>query len=146
MPIDNLEMNYNSYDSENNQTPIVQEEVTQSQRWIKDTISEINEWLDLLRLELPKTIEEQEKEVLELVKIRWLKESFEENIYNKWVYLNKIQDWVFSLVPRDTWNVNYFIDSKWKILFWLWNIRIRPFVENKKALKYAGYIERKEDW
>ena len=71
MPIDNLEMNYNSYDSENNQTPIVQEEVTQSQRWIEDTISEINEWLDWLRLELPKTKEQQEKEVLELVKVRW---------------------------------------------------------------------------
>jgi hypothetical protein len=144
--MDNIEINHTNYDIEKNQTPVVQEEVTQSQRWIEDTISEINEWLDWLRLELPKTIEEQEKEVLKLVKVRWLRESFEENIYDKWVYLNKIQNWVFSLVPRDTWNVNYFVNSKWEILFGLWNIRERSFVENKKALKYAWYIEKKEDW
>ena len=79
MPIDNIEINHTSYDIENNQTPVVQEEITQSQRWIEDTISEINEWLDWLRLELPKTIEQQEKEVLELIKIRWLRKSFENN-------------------------------------------------------------------
>jgi len=145
MPIDNIEMNHTNYDIENNQVPIVQEEVNQSQKWIEDTISEINEWLDWLRLELPKTKEQQEKEVLELVKVRWLKKSFENNRFSIWVSINKIQEWVFSVVSNKTGNVNYFVDSNWEILFGVFNIKERPIVENKKALKYAWYKEKKED-
>ena len=146
MPIDNIEINHTSYDIENNQTPVVQEEITQSQRWIEDTISEINEWLDWLRLELPKTIEQQEKEVLELIKIRWLRKSFENNRFTMWVTIRKIEEWVFSVVSNKTGNVNYFVDNKWEILFGVFNIKERPFVENKKAFKYAWYIEKKENW
>ena len=145
MPIDNPEISHTSYDIEKNQTPVVQEEITQSQRWIEDTISEINEWLDWLRLELPKTIEEQEKEVLELVKVRWLRESFENwTLNNNNCEVTKIQEKVFSF-KWDNGNVMYFIDNNWEIIFWIVNIIERPFIENKKALKYAWYIEKKED-
>ena len=143
--MDNIEMNHTSYDIENNQIPIVQEEITQSQRWIEDTISEINEWLNWLKLELPKTIEEQEKEVLKLV-LNWEHWKDIINDYSEGIILKFVAKNTFVFINKLTWNVNYFIDSKWEILFWLWNIRVRPFVENKKAFKYAWYIEKKENW
>jgi len=143
--MDNIEMNHTSYDIENNQIPIVQEEITQSQRWIEDTISEINEWLNWLKLELPKTIEEQEKEVLKLV-LNWEHWKDIINDYSEGIILKFVAKNTFVFINKLTWNVNYFIDSKWEILFWLWNIRIRAFVENKKAFKYAWYIEKKENW
>jgi len=144
--MDNMEINHIDYDIENNQVPIVQEKVTQSQRWIEDTISEINKWLEWLRLELPKTKEKQEKEVLELVKVRWLKKSFENNRFSIWITINKIKEGVFSVVSNKTWNVNYFVNEKWDIIFWISNIKERPFLDNGKAYELAWYIERKEGW
>ena len=143
--MDNIEINHTNYDIEKNQTPVVQEEVTQSQRWIEDTISEINEWLDWLRLELPKTKEQQEKEVLELV-LNWEHWKDIINDYPEGIILRFIDKYTFAFISKLTWNVNYFVDNNWEILFWLWNIRIRPFVENRKAFKYAWYKEKKEDW
>ncbi len=144
MPIDNLDIHH-TYDTKNNQVPIVQEK-TQSQRWIEDTLSDINSKLDWLKLELPKTKEEQEKEVLELVKVRWLKESFDNwklNNYN--CEVTKIQDWIFSF-KWDNGNVMYFIDNNWEILFWIVNVIDRPFIKNWKAFEVAWYIEKKENW
>ncbi len=143
MTIDNLDMNHIN-DSEHNPVPIVQEN-TQLQGWIEHTLNDINSRLDWLRLELPKTIEEQENEVLELVKVRGLKKSFENNRFTLWVTVKKIQDWVFSIISNKTWNINYFVNNDWEILFWVFNIKERPFIENWKAFEYAWFKERKED-
>lgn len=102
--------------------------------------------LDWLKLELPKTKEQEEKEVLELVKKVWLKESFDENIYDKWVYIKKVQKWVFTVVPNDTWNVNYFVNEKWEIIFWVFTIKEEFFISNWKAFEEAWYIEKNENW
>lgn len=128
--------------------PVHLEQKQKWEKWFEKTLGNINSKLalDWLKVELPKTKEEQEKEVLELVKIRWLRESFEENVYNEWITVNKINDWVFSVVSNDTWNVNYFVNEKWYILFWVWNITERLFVENWDAYKIAWYTEKKEDW
>jgi len=87
----------------------------------------------------------QEKEVLELV-LNWEHWKDIINDYSKRIILKFVAKNTFAFINKLTWNVNYFIDSKWEILFWLWNIRIRAFVENKKAFKYAWYIEKKENW
>ena len=128
--------------------PVIKEIKTEKDWSIDSTIDDINSRLELdnLKLELPKTKEQQEKEVLELVQVRWLKTSFEHNRFDGWVYINKIQDWVFALVPKDTWNVNYFIDDEWEIVFWIWSVNERPFVENWKAFEDAWYIQKKENW
>lgn len=126
--------------------------IEQKQTWKSESeksLDNINSKLALqwLKLELPKTKEQEEKEVLELVKKVWLKESFDENIYDKWVYIKKVQEWVFTVIPNDTWNVNYFVNEKWEIIFWLWNAQERSFIyENWKAYKEAWYIEKKENW
>lgn len=124
--------------------------IEQKQTWKNEfnkSLENINSKLalDWLKLELPKTKEQEEKEVLELVKTTSLKESFDE-VYDKWVYVKKVQEWVFTVVPNDTWNVNYFVNEKWEIIFWLWNTRERPFISNWKAFEEAWYIERKENW
>lgn len=102
--------------------------------------------LDWLKLELPKTKEQEEKEVLELVKKVWLKTSFENNRFSQWVNINKIQDWVFSVVSNKTWNVNYFVNEKWKIIFWVFTIKEEFFISNWKAFEEAWYIEKQENW
>jgi hypothetical protein len=143
--MDNIEMNHTSYDVENNQIPIVQEEVTQSQRWIEDTIYDINKWLEWLKLELFKTKEEQEKEVKQLFE----NVIFEEEIdkyFKKWIKVTKIQEWIFSIISNKTGNLNYYVNREWQILFWIFNIKERPFIENGKAYELAWYIEKKEEW
>ena len=143
--MDNIEMNHTIYDIENNQIPIVQEEITQSQRWIENTIYDINKWLEWLKLELPKTKEEQEKElkgIVENITFAWEISKY----FEKWITIFKIQDGVYSVISNKTKNVNYFVNNNWEILFWLWNIKDRPFVENWKAYELAWYIEKKEAW
>jgi len=141
--MDNIKVNHTDYDIKNNQIPIVQ--VTQSQRWIEYTINEINKWIKWVKLELPKTKEQQEKEVLELV-LNWEHWKDIKNDYPWWITLKFIDKYTFAFINKLTWNVNYFVNSKWEILFGLWNLRERPFLKNWKALEYAWYIEKKEDW
>ncbi len=144
MSIDNLEMNHIN-DSEYNPVPIVQEN-TQLQGWIEYALNDINSRLDWLRLELPKTIEEQEREVLELVKVRWLKESFDDwTLNDNNCEITKVKEWVFSFKGSNG-NIMYFINEKWEIIFWIVNVIERPFVENWKAFESAWFKERKEDW
>lgn len=124
--------------------------IEQKQTWKSEfdkSLDKINSKLalDWLKLELPKTKEQEEKEVLELVKTTSLKDWFDE-VYDKWVYVKKVQEWVFTVVPNDTWNVNFFVNEKWKIIFWLYNTSKRPFIANWKALEEAWYLEKRENW
>ena len=146
MSIDNPEISHTSYDIEKNQTPVVQEVITQSQRWIEDIIDDTNWKLNWVKLELSKTKEKQEKEVIKLIQVNWLKKSFESGTFSEQeIYVKIIEKWVFSVVSIE-WNVQYFVDEKWDIIFWIASIIERPFLKNWKALKYAWYIEKKEDW
>ncbi len=144
MTIDNLDMNHINSDSENNQVPMVQENT--QPKTLDGVLSDVNKWLNWLRLELPKTKEEQEKEVLELVKINWLRNSFENNRFTLWITVNKIKDWVFSVVSNKNWNINYFVNEKWDVLLWIVAVVDRHFVKNWKAFEYAWFKEKKEDW
>lgn len=102
--------------------------------------------LDWLKLEVPKTKEQQEKEIMQLIQTKWLKKSFENwTLTENNCEVTKIKDWVFSL-KWDNWNIMYFIDNTWEIIFWIVNIIERPFLENWKAFKYAWFLEKKEDW
>jgi len=101
--------------------------------------------LDNLKVELPKTKEQQEKEVLKLVQERWLKKSFESWVLTeKNCKISKINNEIFS-VSWDNWNVMYFVDNEWNIDFWIVNIVKRPFIKNWKAFEYAWFVEKKEN-
>jgi len=118
MSIDNPEISHTSYDIEKNQTPVVQEVITQSQRWIEDIIDDTNWKLNWVKLELSKTKEKQEKEVIKLIQVNWLKKSFESGTFSEQeIYVKIIEKWVFSVVSIE-WNVQYFVDEKWDIIFW----------------------------
>lgn len=124
--------------------------IEQKQTWKSEfdkSLDNINSKLalDWLKLEIPKNKELEEKEVLDLVKKTSLKSSFDKNIYPEWVKVKKVQDWVFTVVSNRTWNVNYFVNEKWKIIFWLENTKERPFISNWKAFEEAWYIEKKEN-
>lgn len=124
--------------------------IEQKQTWKSEfdkSLDNINSKLalDWLKLEIPKNKEREEKEVLDLVKKTSLKSSFDKNIYPEWVKVKKVQDWVFTVVSNRTWNVNYFVNEKWKIIFWLENTKERPFISNWKAFEEAWYIEKKEN-
>ncbi len=112
---------------------------------LNNNIDNINSKLDWLKLELPKTSEQQEKEVLNLVQNKWLKKSFESWTYSiNEVIVKKIKNWIFLLSSIE-WNAQYYIDNNWEIIFWIENIVERPFVKNWKAFEYAGFIEKKEN-
>lgn len=134
----------------NHMNDIQANQIVQKETWtsgFEKGLEDINSKLALqwLKLELPKTQEQEEKEVLELVKQRGLKKSFENNRFSEGVSIHKIQNGVFWVVPNKTWNVNYFVNEQWWIIFWLGNTRERPFVYNGKAFEEAGYTEKKED-
>lgn len=135
----------------NHNNDIYTSHIEQKQSWqsgFENGLEDINSKLALqwLKLELPKTQEQEEKEVLELVKQKGLKKSFENNRFSEGVSINKIQNGIFWVVSNKTWNVNYFVNEQWWIIFWLSNIRERPFVYNGKAFEEAGYREKKENW
>jgi len=124
--------------------------IEKKQDWWSDFDSALNNInsklaLDNLKVELPKTKEQQEKEVLTLVQVKWLKKSFE-----SWTYLpnevvvKKINNWIFILSSIE-WNAQYYIDNNWEIIFWIENITERPFVKNWKAFEYAWFVEKKEN-
>jgi len=106
----------------------------------------IQDKLKPLKQEVELTKEQEEKQVLELVKVRWLRKSFEQNIFTKWISINKIKEWVFNVISNKTWNVNYFVGIDWNIIFSVFSIKERPFVSNWKAFEMAWYKEKKEDW
>ncbi len=131
-----MEMNHTSYDLEKQHEPIpIVEEM--KQRTLPD--------LDKLKIDLSKSIENQEQEVYRLVTEVTLKENIEK--YAKWkIEIKHIKEGVFSLKSLRTWNVNYFVNQNWEIIFTIPNIKERPFVENGKAFELAWYTERKENW
>ena len=145
MVLDLLDMNHTNYDLEWSPTTYNKERISTAPN-LEGAIEDfnLNSQLESLKLELPKTEEQQEKEVLELIKVRWLKTSFENNRFTQWVNVNKIQDWVFNVVSNKNWNVNYFVDEKWEVLFWIVALSERFFVKNWKAFELAWYIEKKE--
>lgn len=121
---------------------------------IPSVIDDVNSQLawKWLKLELPtKSLDiaetNEEKQVLELVKKVWLKKSFENNRFPEWVKIKKIQEWVFSIISNRTWNVNYFVNEKWKIVMSLLGIEDDyKFIKNWKALEFAWYEQKLEDW
>lgn len=121
---------------------------------IQSAIDDVNSQLTWkwLKLELPtKSLDiaetNEEKQVLELVKKVWLKKSFENNRFPEWVKIKKIQEWVFSIISNRTWNVNYFVNEKWKIVMSLLGIEDDyNFIKNWKALEFAWYEQKLEDW
>jgi hypothetical protein len=124
--------------------------IEKKQDWLGDfnsALDNINSKFALnnLKVELPKTKEQQEKEVLKLVQMRGLKKSFEHNRFTKWVTIKKIKENVFSVISNKTWNINYFVNSDWNIDFWVFNIKERPFIKNWKAFEYAWFVEKKEN-
>lgn len=131
-----MEMNHTSYDLEKQHEPIpIVEEM--KQRTLPD--------LDKLKIDLSKSIENQEQEVYRLVTEVTLKENIEK--YAKWeIEIKHIKDGVFSLKSLRTWNINYFVNESWEIIIAIPNIKERPFLENGKAFELAWYIERKEGW
>lgn len=116
----------------------------QKQNWD----NEFQKALQWLKVELPKTIPEQEKEVYDII----INETFADEVKSgDWkkedIVIKYIKPWVFSFVGRQTWNVNYFINWKWKIILALWEIEKNNFfIWNWKAFKDAWYIQKEENW
>lgn len=126
----------------------------QIQTWkvmnVQDIITQANQWLQGIRLELPtknldisQTIEE--KHVLDLVKKVWLKESFKDNIYTDGVQLKKIQDKVFSVISNTTGNVNYFVNERWEIILSLFAFSKDNKISSKTA-EILAWIKRVDEW
>ncbi len=110
--------------------------------------NEFQRALKWLKIEIPKTIEEQEKEVYDII----INKTFADEIKGwEWkkedIIIKYIKPWVFTFINNKTWNVNYFIDWKWEIILALWGLeKNRIFIGKWKSLEFAWYKQKVEDW
>jgi len=117
---------------------------------IWSSLSELKSELEKI-VDLPKTQFEEEKsiqeekDVLNLLKNITFSDGFEK-YFEKWATIKKIQDWIFWVISNKTWNLNYYVDKNWKILFWIFSIKDWYFIKNWKAQETAWYKEIKENW
>lgn len=109
-----------------------------------DVLAQVNSGLSWVRLEMPKTKDEKEKVVYELVVNGTFKTEIERNDYPQGISIKYIKDGVFSMKNNATGNVNYYLNEKGEILFNVAFVKKRRGIEDGKAFADLGLSEKKE--
>ena len=133
--------------------------VEQVKAWesnFKKAIWDINSKLALnwKKLELPKTIEEKEKEIYNIVWNINLKEARENWDFTGNINIRYIDRDVFAIQSDETKNISLFVNEKWKDLMLLWHRQDiltddktwELFPSSIKAMKEVWYYCDFKDW
>ena len=104
-------------------------------------------------LELSKSIEEQEKEIYNIVWNITLQEAKEKWYFKGWINVKYIDKWVFGIQSKNTKNISLFVNKKWNELIVL-SHRQDLFTEDNwefysttmKAMKEAWYYVDFKNW
>lgn len=98
--------------------------------------------LNLLKIDIPETIAEQERKVMELI-IKELKEKWKK--IPDGLYVKFIAKWVFASWTKSK-DVTLFVSEKGESIINIYLERKRPFIWTWEVLDLEGFIEKIEDW
>lgn len=145
------DINYNSLDNNEPVSWWKKPYVEQVQAWesnFNKAVWKVN-WklaLEWKKLEFPKTIEEQEKEIHELILKTTLKEAIKEWEFNEWIKVIYIDRNVFAVQSNETKNISLYVDKNWEDILSLW-YRADVLVDNEDGEFYPSSIKSmKEAW
>ena len=102
--------------------------------------------LDWLKLELPKTKEQKEKEVYDnIYQDEIFKWALENGLFKQWIKVNYISETLFSVFSNKTKNLSFFCNEKWETLIEV-PYRFKNFVDKNNKFDNTSLHTFEKTW